>query len=132
MSELVAWQILTFLPARGSAPAAGSASLVAARVEDRLAAIVPVPSVERRRIARPRVLDHEGRHDVLPVPTVALRVGAVEVRLRRVCRLVGAVGEVAEVDRVLVIAVAALRRHRGNHGERGEQDSGGESDDVTA
>ena len=88
--------------------------------------IVPVPPVERRRIVRPRVLDHEGRHDVLPVPTMALRVGAVEVRLRRVCRLVGAVGEVAEADRVLVIAVAALRRHRGNHGEQRRAEPGGE------
>ena len=55
------------------------------------------------------------------VPTMALRVGAVEVRLRRVCRLVGAVGEMTEVDGVLVVAVAALGHDRGHDGKKGDQ-----------
>jgi len=52
---------------------------------------------------------------------MALRVGAVEIRLRRVCRLVGAVGEMTEVNGVLVVPVAALGHDRGHDGKKGDQ-----------
>jgi hypothetical protein len=76
------------------------------------------------------VLDDEGRHDVPAVQAVASR-RPVEVGLRRIGHLVPPGVLVADRNGVAARRVA-VRRHGGQHGEHGEQESGGESDDVTA
>ena len=133
--ELVAWQIRT----SSEAPLARlgwryriGRGLDAAGVVDPLASLVPVPPVKGRGVARSRVLDHEGRNDVLGMPSVPLLVRAVEVRLRRLGRLERAVGEVADRHAVLVVAVTALRRHRGDDRERAEEHPSGKPSEEMA
>ena len=85
----------------GSGPGGGLRRL-AAVVVDLLP--VPVAAAEGTRIARPRVLDHERRHDVLLVLSVPLLPGPVEVGLGRLRDLVRALlaVEVTDLDGVLL------------------------------